>query len=96
MHEKDIDCPRQGKDTDDSLSVFKQRGTGDTFENVDNISRPGILRVERLGLDPSGLADIIVASNLNFAIEHLYDDDHKGRVLALFRHPVERLISKFY
>jgi hypothetical protein len=85
-----------GGDTDNSLYVLKQKGTGDKFVNVDTISRPGILRAERLGLVSSGLADIIVAANLNFAIEHLYDDHHKGRVVALFRHPVERLISKFY
>jgi hypothetical protein len=85
-----------GKDTDNSLSVIEQRGTGDLFVNVDTITRPGILRAERLGLVPSGLANLIVAANLNFAIEHLYDEDHKGRVLAMFRHPVERLISKFY
>ena len=85
-----------GKDTDDSLYVFEQRGSGDKFVNVDTISRPGILRAERLGLVPSGLADIVVASNLNFAIEHLFDEYHKGRVIVLFRHPVERMISKFY
>ncbi|KAL3783567.1 hypothetical protein ACHAW5_007875 [Stephanodiscus triporus] len=85
-----------GKDEDDSLYVFEQRGSGDKFVNVDTISRPGILRAERLGLVPSGLADIVVASNLNYAIEHLFDEYHKGRVIVLFRHPVERLISKFY
>jgi hypothetical protein len=85
-----------GKDTDNSLSVIKQRGTGDLFVNVDTISRPGILRAERLGLVSSRLADIIVTGDLNFAIDHLYDEDHKGRVLAMFRHPVERLISQFY
>ena len=85
-----------GKDTDDSLYVFEQRGSGDKFVNVDTISRPGILRAERLGLVPSGLADVVVASNLNFAIEHLFDEYHKGRVIVLFRHPVERMISKFY
>ena len=85
-----------GKDTDNSPSVIEQRGTGDLFVNVDTITRPGILRAERLGLVPSGLADMIVSPNLNFAIEHLYDEDHKGRVLAMFRHPIERMISKFY
>jgi hypothetical protein len=85
-----------GKDTEDSLYVLKQKRTGDKFVNVDTMTRPGILRAERLGLISSGLADIIVVGNLSFAIEHLYDDDHKGRALALFRHPVERLISKFY
>lgn len=69
---------------------------GALFVNVDTVSSKGILRAEEMGLVPSGLADLIVTPNLNFAIEHLYDKNHKGRVLALFRHPVERLISKFY
>lgn len=83
-------------DTEDYLYVLNQKGTGDKFVNVDTITQPGILRAERLGLISSGLADIVVVGDLNFAIEHLYDDGHKGRALALFRHPVERLISKFY
>lgn len=31
-----------------------------------------------------------------FAGEKLYDEDHKGRFLALFRHPVDRAVSMFY
>ncbi|KAL7549028.1 hypothetical protein ACHAWF_015488 [Thalassiosira exigua] len=49
-----------------------------------------------MGLVPSGVADLVVTSSLNFAVEHLYDDDHTGRVFALFRHPVDRLVSKFF
>jgi len=89
--------PRFGHDKDEELVVFEPGQMGVSFVNVDTLSRPGILRSQKLGLVPSGLADImIVTNNLNFAIEHLYDEDHKGRVIALFRHPVERLISKFY
>ena len=28
--------------------------------------------------------------------QNLYDKKNKGRILALFRHPVERMVSKFY
>lgn len=88
--------PRFGHDQDKELVAFVPGNTGATFVNVDTLSRPGILRAEELGLVPSGIADLIVTTNLNFALEHLYDNMHKGRVLALFRHPVDRLISKFY
>ena len=88
--------PRWGHDQDKNLVVFEPGHQGALFVNVDTLSRPGILRAQEMGLVPSGLADIIVTNNLNFAIEHLYDRFHKGRILALFRHPVDRLISKFY
>lgn len=86
--------PKLGHGRDDELVLVKASGT--TFVNVDTITKPGILRAEKMGLVRSGLADLIVTANLNFAVEHLYDNTHKGRVLALFRHPVERLVSKFH
>lgn len=78
----------------DELKVVEASGAN--FVNVDTISRPGILRAERMGLVPSGMADLIVTNDLDYSVEHLYDVDHRGRVLALFRHPVDRLISRFY
>ncbi len=88
--------PRFGHDKDEELVVFSPGATGANFVNVDTLTRKGILRAEKMGLVPSGVADLIVTSSLNFAVEHLYDPMHKGRVLSLFRDPAERLISKFY
>ncbi|KAL7530297.1 hypothetical protein ACHAXR_004585, partial [Thalassiosira sp. AJA248-18] len=65
------------------------------YVNVDTNSRQGIDRARKLQLVPSGLADIIVTSDPIYAIEKLFDISHKGRVLGLFRHPVDRLVSKF-
>lgn len=83
---------------EERLAVFRpdKDGGGTAYINVQTTTQEGILRAAKLGLVPSGLADIIFTGNPRFAIEHLYDRRHKGRVLALFRHPVERLISKFY
>ena len=67
-----------------------------TFVNVDTTSKRGIDRAKRMGLVPSGLVDVIVTSDPAYAVEHLFDESHKGRVLALFRHPVDRLVSKFF
>jgi len=90
--------PRFGHDQDEELLTFhpRKKNRGPTYVNVDTTSKAGILRAEELGLVPSGLADIIITSEPKFAIEHLYDDSHRGRVIGLFRHPVDRLVSKFY
>ncbi|KAL7462716.1 hypothetical protein ACHAXS_003089 [Conticribra weissflogii] len=66
------------------------------FVNVDTTTEQGILRAERLGLVPSRKADIIFSSDVSFASDHLFDQTHRGRILALFRHPIDRLVSKFY
>jgi len=89
--------PRFGHDKDKEIAAFHPwRDNGPTYVNVDTSSPEGILHAEEMGLVPSGLADLIITGDPAFAIEHLYDDAHKGRVLALFRHPVDRLVSKFY
>ncbi|KAL7539621.1 hypothetical protein ACHAXR_009449 [Thalassiosira sp. AJA248-18] len=66
-------------------------------KSIDIESKPGpILEAQKKGLVASGQVDIIFSSLPNFAVSHLFDNSHKGRALALFRHPVDRLISKFY
>jgi len=89
--------PRFGHDQDEEIIVFRPWGRrGPPYVNVDTTSKSGIQRAERLGLVPSGLAGIIFTSYPAYAIDHLYDESNKGRALALFRHPVDRLVSKFY
>mmetsp|Transcript_21067 Transcript_21067/g.33065 ORF Transcript_21067/g.33065 Transcript_21067/m.33065 type:complete len:237 (-) Transcript_21067:883-1593(-) len=89
--------PKFGHDKDEEIVAFHPwRDNGPTYVNVDTTGPVGIRHAEEMGLVPSGLADLIITGDPAFAIEHLYDDAHKGRVLALFRHPVDRLVSKFY
>lgn len=89
--------PRYGHDQKDELVVFKPLGGQDWKTiNVDTVSEKGILRAEEMGLAASGKADLIFAMDVNFASGHLFDRINKGRVLAIFRHPVDRLTSKFY
>ncbi|KAL9188446.1 hypothetical protein ACHAXT_006824 [Thalassiosira profunda] len=66
------------------------------YVNVDVTSRPGIDRAKQLGLVPSGLVDLVVTSDPAYAIEQLFDESRKGRALAMFRHPVDRLVSKYH
>jgi hypothetical protein len=90
--------PRFGHDQDEEIVVFHPFATDPDvkFVNVDTTSRPGILRAERLGLVPSGKVDMIFTSDINFASDHLFSPDHRGRILSLFRNPVDRSVSKFY
>jgi len=86
-----------GHASDEEIVVFRPFGIGGPkYANVDTTTAEGILRSERLGLVPSGLADIIFTSYPGFAVGHLYSEKHRGRAFGLFRHPVERLVSKFY
>jgi hypothetical protein len=89
--------PQFGHDHDEDLIAFRPFGKrGPFYINADTTTKSGILRAGELGLVPSGLADIIVTNSPQFAVSHLYDEDHKGRAFATFRHPVKRLVSKFY
>ena len=89
--------PRFGHNQSDELTVFKPFDDKDwKTVNVDTVSDEGILRAEEMGLVPSGKADIIFAMDVNFAASHLFDRLHKGRVFAIFRNPIDRLVSKFY
>ena len=88
--------PGFGHDQDNELVVFEPGNTGMLTINVDTMSPSGILRAEKMNLVPSGLADLIVTTNINYAIEHLFDPEHKGRVFSVFRNPIERYISLFY
>ena len=82
---------------DKELIAFEPFGQrGGKFVNVDMTTRSGMLRAERMGLVASGKADMLFTMDVNFAGEHLYDKQHKGRIVSLFRHPVDRLASKFY
>lgn len=67
-----------------------------SYVNVDTSSKPGLNRARKMGLVPSGLVDLIITSEVSHAVENLFDESHKGHILALFRHPVDRLVSKFF
>lgn len=89
---------RFGHDQDEEVEVFHPFPTTPDvkFVNVDTTTKAGILRAEKMGLVPSGKADIIFTSDLSFAGEHLFSPEHRGRIFALFRNPVDRAVSKFY
>ena len=90
--------PRFGHHEDKEVVVFQPFATQPEiqFVNVDTTTKQGILRAASMGLVASQKADMIFTSDVNFAADHLFDPGHKGRIFALFRNPVDRLVSKFW
>lgn len=66
-----------------------------TFVNVETGHAAGIKKAKSLGFASSGLADVVI-SNYFFFASDLFNPSHKGRAFALFRHPVDRIVSTFY
>jgi hypothetical protein len=54
------------------------------------------LNAKKNGLIASGFVDMIFSSFPQLAARHLLDPEHKGTAFVMLRHPVDRLISKFY
>ena len=77
------------------IVVFNPYGTG-KYVNVDTSTREGLLQAASKHLVPSGKVDLIVTTDVKFAVETLFDSHHPGRLFVLFRHPIQRLVSKFY
>jgi len=70
---------------------------GRKYVNVDVTTMEGIARASRLNFASSGLADVIFTPLLRESAELLLDaDNHKGRMFAVFRSPVDRIVSLFY
>jgi len=89
--------PRYGHDRDAEIVVFEPHGGKDwKVVNVDTTIKPGILRAKEMGLVQSHTSDLIFTMEPQFAGQELYDEDNKGRFLALFRHPVDRALSMFF
>ena len=77
---------------------------GRRYVNVDVTTAGGIREASELGFASSDLADVVFTPLVTEAARFLlgYDDDggagggRRGRMFALFRHPVNRVVSIFY
>lgn len=65
------------------------------FVNIDSTTKAGLQRAKTLGLAHSGLAEAMVTPFL-YDANMLFDEQHRGRMFSIFRHPVERQVSLFY
>mmetsp|Transcript_45530 Transcript_45530/g.67102 ORF Transcript_45530/g.67102 Transcript_45530/m.67102 type:complete len:785 (-) Transcript_45530:275-2629(-) len=90
----------EGHHEDTEIAIVKIGGDPDNgqdpspFVNVDTTTEDGLTRAINMGLGKSGLADVIVTPFI-FQADELFDEDHKGRLFTLFRHPVDRAVSMF-
>jgi len=88
--------PQQQKQQESDLKIVVS-GDGRKYVNVDVTTTEGIIQASQRGFATSNLADIIFTPLLLEASELLLNGDtNKGRMFALFRHPIERLTSIFY
>jgi hypothetical protein len=62
--------------------------------NVDTTTTLGLQRAKRVRLVQSEVARVIVVRSI-FEANELFDELHRGRLFAIFRHPVDRTISMF-
>ena len=89
--------PKFGHDQDTEIIAFEPfPASSQKLVNVDTTTEAGILRAKEMKLAESHVADLVFTSDINFASQHLFDRLNKGRVFAFFRHPIDRLVSKFY
>lgn len=81
----------KGHAHDKEIAVVK--GYGDSlFVNVDPTTPDGIKHAFDMGFADAHLADLTVTPKL-YAIDNLFKPESKGRVISMFRHPIERATS---
>lgn len=85
----------EGHGDEDSLEIVEVN-EGQHHVNVDTTVLPGIERAAKLELIPSRLADIVFTPLLHESLDLLFSSEHRGRMFAMVRHPVDRVVSLFY
>merc|ERR1719410_1069330 len=82
-----------GHDQDTSLSVVViEEGK---YANVDVTTEAGLKRAVSFKLAESNVVDLIVSPLLHPSTA-LFSTDHRGRMVTVFRDPVDRVISLFF
>ena len=94
---------QRGGESESPLRVVTSED-GRRYVNVDVTTVGGIREASELGFASSDLADVVFTPLVTEAAQFLFghDDDgaggggRRGRMFALFRHPVNRVVSIFY
>lgn len=82
-----------------AFSPWKDKGNPGKVINVDVCTHEGILEAKNRGFLTSRFqpkTDFVSTSEFQFASMFLFSPDHKARLFALFRHPIDGAVSKFY
>jgi len=69
---------------------------GHKYMNVDTSTVDGMRRAKKLQLEKSKLVDVVTSGYVHEIPKELFTSEHRGRMFALFRHPIDRLVSIFY
>ncbi len=85
----------QGHEEDNFLRIVHQNGSTNHM-NVDVSSVQGIQRAKELHLVESHIPQLIFSPLFVESSSLLFDPQNQGIVFAMFRHPVERVVSLFY
>ncbi len=64
--------------------------------NVDISTESGILRAKNLGLVQSHIPQLIFSPLFDESTKLLFDGEDQGIMFAMFRHPIDRVVSLFY
>lgn len=78
----------------DTLQVVEGDGMM-KYVNVDMSNPEGIQRAKKLGVGGWRKVDLVSSSYL-YDGAGIFDPNHKGYMIAMFRHPIERAVSLFY
>ena len=84
----------EGHDKDITLRVVQVNGY--RYVNVDTTTSKGIQRASRFNVVASRQAQMVVSPLLHEASLQLFSNRNKGRFFAVFRDPLDRVVSLFY
>ncbi|KAL3797174.1 hypothetical protein ACHAW5_006036 [Stephanodiscus triporus] len=83
-----------GAGSDQPFLIVEERD-GKRFVNVDMTTTEGLFRANELKLTSSGVADVVISGDIH-GVLNLFNNRNRARIFAVFRHPMERAISKYY
>lgn len=86
---------KQPNYNDEKLQVF-ETANGAMYVNVDTYSKVGIQRAKQLGLAETKIADVTISPYIHLFVSSVFSAQHKGRMFALIRDPIDRAISMYY
>lgn len=65
------------------------------YVNVDLSTSKGLAHAKELNLASSGVPDVVISADIHGTLE-LFNNENRARLFAVFRHPLDRAISKYY
>jgi hypothetical protein len=80
---------------DEKLEVFEALDGG-LYVNVDTTTKHGIRRAKELNLAETRLADVLMSPEIHLFSSKIFTPQNKGRLFALFRHPIDRAVSMYH